>query len=205
MIIDRIVVGKFAVNCYLIINEDTKEAIVVDPGDQVHLIESKLEEAGAHLKYILLTHGHGDHIAAVLPLKASTGAKIVASEDEYEMLMDADKNESARICSAPITIDADWYVRDQEIIKLGKIKIKAIKTPGHTKGGMCFLLKDYLFSGDTLFNRSVGRADLHGGDFTELINSITSKLFILKDQVIVLPGHGAESSIGEEKQHNPFT
>lgn len=204
MIIERIIVGKYAVNSYLIVDETTKDAAIIDPGEQGNLIERALDEHGATLKYILLTHGHGDHIGAVLPLKAKTGAKVIASEDEYDLLMDASKNESARICSEPIVIDADLYVRDQEKIALGGLTLTCIKTPGHTKGGLCFKLEDHLFTGDTLFRRSVGRADLYGGDFVELINSITSKLFVLEDHIHVYPGHGPQSTIGEERRENPF-
>lgn len=204
MIVERIIVGKYAVNCYLIVDEQTKEAVVIDPGEQVQLIMRALDATKAKLTHIFLTHGHGDHIGAVLPLKEATHAKLVVSEDADELLRDPEKNESARILPAPLSLEADWYVRDNEQIKIGQINFKCIKTPGHTRGGMCFLAGNYLFTGDTLFRRSVGRADLYGGDFMELINSITSKLLVLDDRVVVYPGHGPQTTIGEERQNNPF-
>lgn len=205
MIIERIVVGKFAVNAYFIMDEESKEAAIVDPGDQAHLIQKVIDEYKAKVKYILLTHGHGDHIGGVIDLKEEYDAQIVAATEEQDMLVEAGKNESLMTINRPVEFDADWYIRDQEMISLGKMKIKAIKTPGHTKGGTCYLLEDYLFSGDTLFRRSVGRADLYGGDFNQLLNSITSKLYVLGDHVKVFPGHGPQTTIGEEKRENPFT
>ncbi|MBN2796677.1 MAG: MBL fold metallo-hydrolase [Clostridia bacterium] len=205
MIVERIVVGKYAVNSYFIMDEETKEAAIVDPGAQAHLIQRVIDEYNAKVKYVLLTHGHGDHIGAVETIRDENQAKVVAAEEEQDMLLDPKKNESLATIDREVAFDADWYVRDQENIKLGQLNLKAIKTPGHTKGGICYLLDKYLFSGDTLFRRSVGRADLYGGDFGQLINSITSKLYVLNEDVRVFPGHGPHTTIGEEKKENPFT
>lgn len=204
MYIEKVVVGQFAVNCYMVMCEETKEAIIIDPGDYLHLILKMIKRSEAKVKYIVLTHGHGDHIGAVLPLKEATGAKILVSEDEDELLSSAVYNESARICSEPIEIQADIFARDNDEYILGNLAFKVIKTPGHTKGGMCVLIGQHLFTGDTLFRTSVGRTDLHGGNMQTLVNSIAYKLFALDENIIVYPGHGAKSSIGFEKQNNPF-
>lgn len=202
MMIDRVVVGKYGVNAYII--ADGKEAAVVDPGAQANLIVRKLEEHGLTLKYILLTHGHGDHIGGVQALKDKYNPEIILSEGDFDMITTPDLNHSVDICGEAISFEADRYVRNKDIILLGELKIECITTPGHTKGGLCYLVGNYLLTGDTLFNRSVGRTDLHGGSMTDLVNSISSKLMVLDDDIIVLPGHGAKSTIGFERKNNPF-
>lgn len=202
MIIDRIVVGKLGVNSYII--GDQGQAAVVDPGAQAELIERKLDEHGLRLKYILLTHGHGDHIGAVLELKEKYQADIILAEGDHDMISNPEHNHSLDICGHAIRFEGDRYVRDKDVIQLGSIEIKCLLTPGHTKGGVCYLAEKYLLTGDTLFNRSVGRTDLYGGSMRDLVNSITSQLMVLDDEVVVLPGHGGQSTIGNERKHNPF-
>lgn len=202
--IEKIVVGKFQVNCYMMMCDETKEAIIVDPGAQAEIIDRVVKKHGAQVKYIVLTHGHGDHIGAVEALKEKYNVPIVASEDESEMLENPDFNESIRICDGPISIQADKYIRDNDVIKFGKKSMKFIKTPGHTFGGMCILVDNDLFTGDTLFNRSVGRTDLYGGSEQTLISSIVFKLFKLADKTNVYPGHGPKSTIGYERKNNPY-
>lgn len=202
--IEKIVVGKFGVNCYMIMCDETKEAVIIDPGAQANVIAKVLNKHEATLKYIVLTHGHGDHIGAVLDLKKLYDVPVIAAEDEDDMLLNADYNESSRICDEPISFQADKYIRDNDIIKFGQKSMKYITTPGHTKGGMCILIDNDLFSGDTLFNRSVGRTDLYGGSHQTLIASIAFKLLRLDDNVMVYPGHGPKSSIGYERENNPF-
>lgn len=202
--IEKMVVGKFGANCYLIMCDETKEAIVIDPGAQASLIEREIKKHEAVVKYIVLTHGHGDHIGAVLDLKKVFDAKVIASEDEAEMLQNADFNESSRICDDDISFQADHYIRDNDTLAFGNKTMKFITTPGHTKGGMCILIDDCLFTGDTLFNESVGRTDLHSGSHQTLVASIAFKLFRLDDETHVFPGHGPKTTIGHERAHNPF-
>jgi len=202
--IKKMVVGKFGVNCYLMMCDETKEAIIIDPGAQANIIERELKKYEAKLKYIVLTHGHGDHIGAVEALKETFNVPVIASEDEDDMLQDPDYNESTRICDYSISFQADRYIRDNDTIAFGKKEMKFITTPGHTKGGMCILVDDHLFTGDTLFNRSIGRTDLYGGSHQTLIASVAFKLFKLDDETHVYPGHGPKSTIGYERANNPF-
>jgi len=202
--IERIVVGKFAVNCFLVMCEETKEAVIIDPGAQANVIDRQVKKHEAKVKYIVLTHGHGDHIGAVEDLKALYNVPVIASEDEDDMLQNPDFNESSRICDHAISFTADQYVRDNDELTFGNMSMKFIMTPGHTKGGMCIHIDDHLFTGDTLFNRSGCRTDLYGGSHQTLISSIAFKLLRLDDETKVYPGHGALSTIGFEREHNPF-
>ncbi|WP_240840577.1 MBL fold metallo-hydrolase [Acidaminobacter sp. JC074] len=202
--IERIVVGKFAVNCFFVMCDETKEAVIIDPGAQANVIDRQVKKHEAKVKYIVLTHGHGDHIGAVEELKALYNVPVIASEDEDDMLQNPDFNESSRICDHAISFTADQYVRDEDELTFGNKTMKFIMTPGHTKGGMCIHIDDHLFTGDTLFNRSVGRTDLYGGSHQTLISSIAFKLLRLDDETKVYPGHGAMSTIGFEREHNPF-
>lgn len=202
--LNKIVVGKYAVNCYMIMCDETKEAVIIDPGAQAHLIQRELDKHEVVLKYIVLTHGHGDHIGATLDLKELYQVPVIASVDEDEMLSNADFNHSPGICDQAIEFQADQYVRDNDELTFGNRTMKFITTPGHTKGGMCVLIDNDLFSGDTLFARSVGRTDLHGGSMETLVASIAFKLFRLDDQVVVYPGHGPKTTIGFERENNPF-
>lgn len=202
--IEKIVVGKFGVNCYIMMCDETKEAIIIDPGAQAHIIEREIKKYEAKVKYIVLTHGHGDHIGAVEALKELFNVPVVASEDEDDMLQNPDYNESSRICDLSISFQADHYIRDNDLLTFGNKTMKFITTPGHTKGGMCILVDNHLFTGDTLFNRSVGRTDLYGGSHQTLIASVAFKLFKLDDETHVYPGHGPKSTIGYERANNPF-
>ena len=202
--IEKIVVGTFGVNCYLMLCDETKEAIIIDPGAQANLIERAVKKHEAKVKYIVLTHGHGDHIGAVEALKETFNVPVIAAEDEDDMLQDPDYNQSTRICDYSISFQADRYIRDNDSIAFGKKKMKFITTPGHTKGGMCILVDDHLFTGDTLFNRSIGRTDLYGGSHQTLIASVAFKLFKLDDETHVYPGHGPKTTIGYERANNPF-
>ena len=204
MYIEKVVVGQYAVNCYMVMCKETKEAVIIDPGEHLHLILKMIKRSDANVKYIVLTHGHGDHIGAVLPLQEATGAEILVSEDEDELLRNSSYNESDRICEEAIEIEADIFARDNDVYEVGNISFKVIQTPGHTKGGMCLLFGEHLFTGDTLFRTSVGRTDLFGGNMQTLISSIAYKLFLLDDNTVVYPGHGPKSSIGFEKANNSF-
>ena len=196
--------GPYEVNAYIVYDE-TKSAYIVDPGGYKPELNSFIVENELNLEYIVLTHGHGDHIGGVEQLKdLYPQVKVVAHRNEKEMLESPYQNTSIEIYGRPITITADIWVEDGQELKCGDMTMHFIYTRGHTKGGMCILCGNILFSGDTLFQMSIGRTDFYGGDFDELINSIKTKLFVLPDDTIVCPGHMGETTILAEKRYNPF-
>ena len=200
--------------CY-VVHDDNKNGFMVDPGDSNDSLISFLKDEKIDLKYIILTHGHGDHIGGIDSVKeVYPNAKIIAHRDEKELLNDPEQNMSRAVCRRRISMDADMYIGDGETLSVGEAELKFIHTPGHSKGSMCILMKDteekdtegnvILFSGDTLFHQSIGRTDFYGGDFNTISNSIKNKLYILPDETIVLPGHMSPTTIGDEKRYNPF-
>jgi glyoxylase-like metal-dependent hydrolase (beta-lactamase superfamily II) len=187
-------------NNYLIIDEKTKEAALVDCSSVDTEIAKTIKDIGAELKYILLTHGHFDHVAGIRP----TNAKIVMHNADLNELKKA--NQYLPMFGIPdITIpNVDIYVNDGDIIKLGETEIKVIHTPGHTPGGVCYYADGKLFSGDTIFRESVGRCDLEGGDFDQIVESIENKIFTLPDDTEIYPGHGKTTDVKWEREHNQF-
>lgn len=187
-------------NNYLLIDEESKEAALIDCSTVDSDVRMFLKEAGATLKYILLTHGHFDHVAGIRP----TEAKVVMHEADLNIL-----NQTNLYLPAfgipEITIPKiDIFIKDNDILRLGDTEIKVIHTPGHTQGGVCYLVDDMLFSGDTIFRESVGRCDLEGGDFVQIVDSIKSKIFILPENIKIYPGHGKSTDVAWEKEHNQF-
>lgn len=203
MILKHFVGGMYAVNAYLLADEDSKEAIVIDPSGKIDEILEEIKENGFNLKYIVLTHAHADHMCGLKEILIKTNAPLLINENDKDLLLDSKNNLSYRICKELIELEANRYLKDEDIINLGSKKIKIIHTPGHTKGSMCLFCEDILITGDTLFAGSIGRTDLYGGDFDEIDQSL-NKLSKLEDDIKVFPGHGGFSTIGKEKQVNPF-
>ncbi len=190
-------------NTYIIIDDKSGDAAVIDPGIYSDETASILE--GHNLRYILLTHSHGDHIKDTLKYKEHyPEAQICVNKDEAEFLMNAELNGTAHMPMENLNIKADVLTDSNMTLKFGDEDIEFIDTPGHSPGGQCIKIGNILFSGDTLFYMSVGATHFVGGDWDALKKSITDKLFTLSDDVRVYPGHGPETSIGYEKRANPF-
>lgn len=196
--------GIYAANCYIIYSEKTMDGIVIDPGGDAEEILEKIKEENINIKYIVLTHGHGDHIGGVIDLKNSLKVPLIAHEDEKEMLMDGNKNLSTIMAMGTIEIEPDILVKSGDTIEIGDLKAEVIHTPGHTLGGMCIKIEDDIISGDTLFSGSIGRTDLEGGDYETIIRSIKEGLLVYPDETKVYPGHGTPTTIGKERLTNPF-
>ncbi len=188
-------------NCYIILDENTKETMVIDPGGEAEKILEILNILEAKVKYIYLTHCHGDHIGAVEEIKRKNGGKILIHTEDYEPLKNPEINLTGVIAEKAIVIEADSRVNDEDILHIGNIEFKVIHTPGHTKGGSCLYCKEQnmVFSGDTIFKSMWGRTDLPTGDFTDIIKSICNKLMVLPDETIIYPGHGMTTKIKDEE------
>ena len=197
MIIKAIPAGIYDANCYIVMDEKTKDAVVLDPGGDGEMLERAIKDMKANVKSILLTHGHMDHVGGVEYLSDKLNVPFYISKiDEEYMEKDNYVFGSIR--------NANGYLEDGNALSFGSLNIKVIATPGHTKGGLCFLIEDKLFTGDTLFQGSIGRTDFIGGSFPEIIDSIKTKLLLLGDEIEVYPGHGPKSSIGYEKGYNMY-
>lgn len=200
MIIKRFIAGQLENNMYLIADEASKKAVLIDASSNIpELIDAAKDY---DVEYILLTHGHFDHIMGLTSLKKALNAKAVICKDD--LVISDNINEFTSLFGLPGVTPPTYekYIKDGDVIKVGNLEIKVIQTPGHTEGGVCYLIDGNLFSGDTLFNGSVGRTDLFGGNFKKLSDSINNKLFKLDEKTKVYPGHGDMTTIGYEKKYN---
>ena len=203
--IGRLMIGICQTNCYFVYREGSSDVIFFDPADKGDYIYEALREKGFQVKGILLTHGHFDHIWGTNKLRELSGAPIYAYEEEKVLCEDAVTNVSDQV-GRPYTVIPDKYLRDGEEITIADMTCKLIATPGHTVGSCCYYFEEaeILIAGDTLFAESVGRTDLATGSMSALSRSIKERLFALPDETKVYPGHGESTTIGHEKQYNPF-
>jgi len=197
MKVKRLMVGVYAANCYIVMDDDTRETAVIDPGGDADEIIQAVDELKAEVKYVLLTHGHKDHTGAASEVAEHYGAAIGINKND------------ARV-SLPDFLEGKFYkepelsLKDGVEVKLGSHTMRCIETPGHTAGGVSFLVDSMLFTGDTLFSGSIGRTDLGGGDPFTIIESIKRRLMTLPDDTIVLPGHGPQTTVKRERMSNPY-
>ena len=200
-----IVVGSFAENCWVIGNRRTGEAICVDPGDQPDEMLAMARDMGVSIKYIANSHAHIDHILGVRAIREATGAKFLLHAGDLDLARgtaeSAKRWMGAEIEGPP---DPDAFLADGDEIDVDGLKLHVFHTPGHTRGSVCFYADGVVFAGDTLFQGSIGRTDLPGGDYDEEMASIVERLLVLPDDTIVLPGHMDQTTIGEERQRNPY-
>ncbi len=196
--------GEFATNCYIIACPQTRESAVIDPGVPDPWIKRTLAEQGLKPSLILLTHGHVDHIGGVAWVKSFTGAPVWVHPLDQPMLADPQLNGSA-FFGEPITAPTpDRLLSEGDTVTVGNLVFQVLHTPGHTPGGICFYTPGHLIAGDTLFAGSVGRTDLVGGNWESLMRSIREKLLPLPPATMVYPGHGGTTTLGDEKEYNPF-
>lgn len=206
MILETFPVGPLACNCTLLGDDAAGEAIVVDPGDEVDRIHRRLSEHGLRLKQILITHAHIDHVGGALKLKRLTGAPIFLNQEDLPLL-DMMAVQAAWLgVDTPETARPDELLTEGMTVGLARYPAQVIHTPGHTQGSVClhFAPMKMIMAGDTLFAGSIGRTDLPGGNYGQIIESIHSRLLALPDDTRVLPGHGPETTLARERQSNPF-
>jgi glyoxylase-like metal-dependent hydrolase (beta-lactamase superfamily II) len=202
--VEPLIVGSLYSNCYLVWDDRVKKGAIIDPGDDSDIILKTVNELDLDIDYILATHGHFDHVGAVMPLKRNLKAEFLAHKDDFFFIEDGEN--SARRWGIDIEQPPkpDQFIEDGDIIQIGNFKLEVLHTPGHSPGGVSFLQNGMVFCGDTLFQGSIGRTDFRKGSFEELAKSIKTRLYTLPDATIVYTGHGPITTIGEEKRFNPF-
>jgi len=199
-------VGPLQCNCSIIGDEQSREAMVIDPGDQIDDILDILRQENLTLKQIVITHAHIDHVGGAMKLKAATGAPILMNQNDEALLKMLDMQAAWVGMRPPGPVQVDDALNEGRILKIGEIQTSVLHTPGHTEGSIClyFPQQERLIAGDTLFAGSIGRTDLPGGSMDNILRSLHTKLLVLPDGTEVIPGHGSPTTIGEERETNPF-
>ena len=206
MIHEILPVGPLQCNCSVVGDEQSHEALVIDPGDDIKNVLKLVEKHGLKVKQIIITHAHIDHVGGAMKLRARTGAPIILNENDQALLRMLDVQASWIGMPAPGEVQIDHSVRQDDKVRAGSLEAVVLHTPGHTEGSISlyFPSEQKLIAGDTLFAGSIGRTDLPGGSFEKIINSLHEKLLALPDETVVVPGHGPLTTIGSERESNPF-
>lgn len=206
MIHEILPVGPLRCNCSVIGDETTHEAMVVDPGDDISRIVALLEKHALTVKQIVITHAHIDHVGGAMKLRALTGAPILLNENDYALLRMLDKQATWLGMAPPDAVEIDQNLAQGDSLQTGSLVATVLHTPGHTEGSIClyFPAEKKLIAGDTLFAGSIGRTDLPGGSFEKILGSLKGKLLELPDETLVVPGHGSLTTIGDERESNPY-
>ncbi len=206
MIHEILSVGPLQCNCSVIGDESTREAMVIDPGDDIEDVLALIRKHNLQVKQIVITHAHIDHVGGAMKLRAATGAPILLNQNDYALLQMLDMQAAWIGMASPGKVEIDQSIGQADTVRAGSLTADVIHTPGHTEGSVClyFPAEKKLIAGDTLFAGSIGRTDLPGGSFRKIINSLHEKVLALPDDTIVVPGHGEVTTIGDERENNPF-
>lgn len=206
MIHEVLPVGPLHCNCSVVGDEDTHEAIVIDPGDDIERILQLIGKHHLQVKQIVVTHAHIDHVGGAMKLRAATGAPILLNQNDYALLKMLDVQAAWLGMRSPGKVEIDQSLGQADTVKAGSLAAQVLHTPGHTEGSIClyFPAEHKLFAGDTLFAGSIGRTDLPGGSYEKILQSIHDRVLALPDETVVVPGHGPLTTIGEERESNPF-
>jgi hydroxyacylglutathione hydrolase len=206
MIHEILPVGPLQCNCSVIGDETTREAMVIDPGDDIEDVLALIEKHNLKVKQIVVTHAHIDHVGGAMKLRAATGAPILLNQNDSALLKMLDVQAAWIGMKNPGQVDIDHSIGQADTLRTGLLTADVIHTPGHTEGSIClyFQAESKLIAGDTLFAGSIGRTDLPGGSMEKIIRSLHEKVMTLPDDTLVVPGHGPLTTIGEERESNPF-
>jgi glyoxylase-like metal-dependent hydrolase (beta-lactamase superfamily II) len=206
MIHEILPVGPLQCNCSVIGDETIHEAMVIDPGDEIQSVLALVNKHNLQVKQIVITHAHIDHVGGAMKLRAATGAPILLNQNDYQLLKMLDMQATWIGVPSPGKVEIDQSIGHADTVKAGSLTANVISTPGHTEGSIClyFPIQKKLIAGDTLFAGSIGRTDLPGGSFEKIIESLHDKLLALPDDTVVTPGHGPQTTIGDERENNPF-
>jgi glyoxylase-like metal-dependent hydrolase (beta-lactamase superfamily II) len=202
--VEPLIVGPLFSNCYIVWDEDKKEGAVIDPGDDADNILKVVKELGIKIKYILVTHGHFDHVGAVAPLRRELKVEFLAHKDDFFFIENGENAANRWGVAIEQPPKPDRFIDDGEKIMVGNFEIEVLHTPGHSPGGVSFLNDSMVFAGDTLFQGSIGRTDFRKGSIEDLSKSIKTRLYTLPDDTLVYTGHGPVTTIGDEKKYNTF-
>lgn len=206
MIHEILPVGPLQCNCSVMGDEASREAIVIDPGDDIEDVLALVRKHNLQVKQIVVTHAHIDHVGGAMKLRAATGAPILLNQNDYDLLKMLDAQAAWIGVAPPGKVEIDQSLEQADQVQVGSLSARVLHTPGHTEGSVClyFPAEKKLIAGDTLFAGSIGRTDLPGGSFKKIINSLHEKVLALPDETVVVPGHGPLTTIGEEREGNPF-